>query len=175
MHSCPTIFCYLCSVNNIPHIVAFTGHRTYDGSANAQLLATIRELYTEGARHFRVGMAEGFDLAAASAVLVARNKHADIELEVFIPWRGFEQTFSESNRRLYSLIVERATQIHYIAESYYHGVYQERNEKMVDGADYVIAWWNGKPSGTANTVRYARNVGCPVKNIYADEQLELDI
>ena len=157
------------------HIVAFTGHRTYDGSADAELRATISELYNKGARHFRVGMAEGFDLAAASAVLVARNKHADIELEVFIPWRGFEQTFSESNRRLYSLIVERATQIHYIAESYYHGVYQERNEKMVDGADYVIAWWNGKPSGTANTVRYARNVGCPVKNIYADEQLELDI
>ena len=94
---------------------------------------------------------------------------------MFIPWRGFEQIFSESNRRLYSLIVERATLVHYLSENYYHGVYQERNEAMVRGADYVIAWWNGKPSGTANTVRYAREIGCPVKNIFDSQQLELDI
>jgi uncharacterized phage-like protein YoqJ len=104
-----------------------------------------------------------------------KGKYADIELEVFITWRGFEQIFSESNRRLYSLIVERATLVHYLSESYYHGVYQERNEAMVRGADYVIAWWNGKPSGTANTVRYAREIGCPVKNIFDSQQLELDI
>ena len=167
---------YICSMNDkVPYVVTFTGHRTYSRHNDQLIQHWVEMLYMAGACRFRVGMAEGFDLAAASAVLVAKNKHADIELEVFIPWRGFEQTFSESNRRLYSLIVERATQIHYIAESYYHGVYQERNEKMVDGADYVIAWWNGKPSGTANTVRYARRVGCPVKNIYSDEQLELDI
>ena len=167
---------YLCSMNDkVPYVVTFTGHRTYSRHNDQLIQHWVEMLYMAGACRFRVGMAEGFDLAAASAVLVAKNKHSDIELEVFIPWRGFEQTFSESNRRLYSLIVERATQIHYIAEGYYHGVYQERNEKMVDGADYVIAWWNGKPSGTANTVRYARRVGCPVKNIYSDEQLELDI
>ena len=161
--------------DKVPYVVTFTGHRTYSRHNDQLIQHWVEMLYMAGACRFRVGMAEGFDLAAASAVLVAKNKYSDIELEVFIPWRGFEQTFSESNRRLYSLIVERATQIHYLAEGYYHGVYQERNEKMVDGADYVIAWWNGKPSGTANTVRYARNVGCPVKNIYADEQLELDI
>ena len=167
---------YLCSMNDkVPYVVTFTGHRTYSRHNDQLIQHWVEMLYMAGACRFRVGMAEGFDLAAASAVLVAKNKHSDIELEVFIPWRGFEQTFSESNRRLYSLIVERATQIHYLAEGYYHGVYQERNEKMVDGADYVIAWWNGKPSGTANTVRYARRVGCPVKNIYSDEQLELDI
>ena len=167
---------YLCSINDkVPYVVTFTGHRTYSRHNDQLIQHWVEMLYMAGACRFRVGMAEGFDLAAASAVLVAKNKHSDIELEVFIPWRGFEQTFSESNRRLYSLIVERATQIHYLAEGYYHGVYQERNEKMVDGADYVIAWWNGKPSGTANTVRYARRVGCPVKNIYSDEQLELDI
>ena len=161
--------------DKVPYVVTFTGHRTYSRHNDQLIQHWVEMLYMAGACRFRVGMAEGFDLAAASAVLVAKNKYSDIELEVFIPWRGFEQTFSESNRRLYSLIVERATQIHYLAEGYYHGVYQERNEKMVDGADYVIAWWNGKPSGTANTVRYARRVGCPVKNIYSDEQLELDI
>ena len=32
---------------------------------------------------------------------------------------------------------------------------QKRNEYMVDNSDYVIAVWNGKPSGTENTVKYA--------------------
>lgn len=159
----------------VPYVVTFTGHRSYSRRHDQLIEHWVEMLYRAGTRWFRVGMAEGFDLAAASAVLVAKGKHADIELEAFIPWRGFEQTFSESNRRLYSLILERVTRVHYIAESYSHGVYQQRNEAMVDGADYVIAWWDGKPSGTANTVRYARSTGCPVKNIYADEQLELDI
>ena len=159
----------------VPYVVTFTGHRTYSRRNDQLIQHWIEMLYGAGARRFRVGMAEGFDLAAASAVLVAKSKHADIELEVFIPWRGFEQTFSESNRRLYSLILERATMVHYLAESYSHGVYQQRNEAMVDCADYVIAWWDGKPSGTANTIRYAHNVGCPVKNIYDFQQLELNL
>lgn len=159
----------------VPYVVTFTGHRTYSRRNDQLIQHWIEMLYGAGARRFRVGMAEGFDLAAASAVLVAKSKHADIELEVFIPWRGFEQTFSESNRRLYYLILERATMVHYLAESYSHGVYQQRNEAMVDGADYVIAWWDGKPSGTANTIRYAHNVGCPVKNIYDFQQLELNL
>ena len=167
---------YLCSMNDIrPYVVAFTGHRTYSRHNDQLIEQWVERLYEAGARRFRVGMAEGFDLAAASVVLTEKGKHADIELEVFIPWRGFEQIFSEGNHRLYSLIVERATLVHYLSESYYHGVYQERNEAMVRGADYVVAWWNGKPSGTANTVRYAREIGCPVKNIFDSQQLELDI
>lgn len=159
----------------VPYVVTFTGHRTYSRHNDQLIEHWIEMLYGAGARRFRVGMAEGFDLAAACTVLLLQSKHPDIELEAFIPWRGFEQTFSESNRRLYSLIVERATRLHYLSENYFVGVYQQRNEAMVDGADYVIAWWDGKPSGTANTVRYAREVGCPVKNIFDREQLELDI
>lgn len=159
----------------VPYVVTFTGHRTYSRHNDQLIEHSIEMLYRAGARRFRVGMAEGFDLAVACTVLLLQSKHPDIELEAFIPWRGFEQTFSESNRRLYSLIVERATRLHYLSENYFMGVYQQRNEAMVDGADYVIAWWDGKPSGTANTVRYAREIGCPVKNIFDSQQLELDI
>ena len=49
--------------------VAFTGHRTYDGQAAAALRATVGELYARGFRTFLCGMAMGFDLAAAEAVL----------------------------------------------------------------------------------------------------------
>lgn len=33
---------------------------------------------------------------------------------------------------------------------------QKRNEYMVNNSDYVIAVWNGKPSGTGNTVEYSK-------------------
>ena len=36
---------------------------------------------------------------------------------------------------------------------------QKRNQYMVDKSDYVIAVWNGKPSGTGNTVCYAESKG----------------
>ena len=53
--------------------VAFTGHRTYGGQAAAALRATVGELYARGFRTFLCGMAMGFDLAAAEAVLGCRD------------------------------------------------------------------------------------------------------
>lgn len=53
--------------------VAFTGHRTYDGQAAAALRTTVGELYARGFRTFLCGMAVGFDLAAAEAVLACRD------------------------------------------------------------------------------------------------------
>lgn len=53
--------------------VAFTGHRTYDDEAAAALRAAVGELYARGFRTFFCGMAVGFDLAAAEAVLACRD------------------------------------------------------------------------------------------------------
>lgn len=33
---------------------------------------------------------------------------------------------------------------------------------MVDNSDWVIAVWNGKPSGTGKTVKYAEECGCNI-------------
>lgn len=41
----------------------------------------------------------------------------------------------------------------------------ERNKFMVEHASVCIACWNGKPSGTANTLRYAKENGCKIKII----------
>lgn len=35
----------------------------------------------------------------------------------------------------------------------------KRNRYMVDHADYIIAVWDGKPSGTGKTVMYAQSKG----------------
>lgn len=34
---------------------------------------------------------------------------------------------------------------------------------MVEQSDVVIAVWNGKPSGTGNTIRFAKEDGCKVR------------
>ena len=54
--------------------VAFTGHQDYDGRADGILRAVVYRLWSEGFRFFLSGMACGFDLAAAEAVLALRGE-----------------------------------------------------------------------------------------------------
>lgn len=41
-----------------------------------------------------------------------------------------------------------------------------RNRIIVEHSDWVIAFWDGKSPGTANTIRLAKEAGKPVKIIY---------
>ena len=54
--------------------MAFTGHRTYRGETGDALSRTLEELCARGFRTFLSGMAVGFDLAAAEAVLALRER-----------------------------------------------------------------------------------------------------
>ena len=42
-----------------------------------------------------------------------------------------------------------------ICDHYHKGVFQMRNEWMVDHSNRVIAYYNGTPGGTRNTIEYA--------------------
>ena len=162
-------------MNHKPLIVAFTGHRTYDGSANDTLDATIRELYTEGARHFRVGMAEGFDLAAGNAVVRLMQEHSDITLEACVPYPTFYHRLHGKEREEYTTIIRRATIIHYAGSDYVPAIFHLRNDMLVEGANWLVAWWNGAPSGTAYTIKRATKLGVNIKNIYPERQLTMEI
>lgn len=41
-----------------------------------------------------------------------------------------------------------------------------RNKIMVDKADFIICFWNGKSRGTASTVKYAIKTGKPLRIKY---------
>ena len=41
-----------------------------------------------------------------------------------------------------------------------------RNKIMVDKADFIICFWNGKSRGTASTVKYAIKTGKPLRFKY---------
>ena len=161
-------------MNNATHIVAFTGHRTYDGSANDILMATIRELYFEGAHHFRVGMAEGFDLAAGEAVVSLMQEHHDIILEACIPWPTFNARFSTTDQQRYNNILTQATIIRYSGEAYHPTIFHHRNDMLIEEANIIVAWWNGGSGGTGYTVKRAKKLGINIINLYPKNQLSLE-
>ena len=71
---------------------------------------------------------------AAEIVLELKKQHPQITLECAIPYERQAAYWSEPLRNRY----------------------------MVDHADIVLAVWNGGPSGTGQTVWYARETGKPV-------------
>ncbi len=156
-------------------IISFTGHRDYDQERFAQPLRdSIRGLVEQGATVFWSGMAVGFDLAAAEAVLELRDAGAAVELNCAIPYSGQSQSFSAEDCARYDRVLSRADRVVTLAESYSVEVYTRRNDFLVERADRMVADYDGEgKSGTAYTSRKARRKGIMVENIYPQQQLSL--
>ena len=73
--------------------VAFTGHRTYNHEANRLLRHTVLSLHSAGKHTFLSGMAAGFDMAAAEAVLDCRTARTDIRLVAVIRFADKKSVF----------------------------------------------------------------------------------
>jgi len=156
--------------------VAFTGHRSYDGSAAEQLVRTVRALYGRGYRTFLSGMAPGFDLAAAEAVLDLAEECPGIGVVAVIPFAGHIDRQSEADRRRYRRVLERAADVVTLAGHYTRQAYFCRNDFLVDNASYVVSWYDGDVGcGTGYTVRRARRNRLPVENLYPDPQRTLPL
>lgn len=153
--------------------VAFTGHRTYDRSADYKLREIIISLYERGYRHFLTGMAWGFDLAAAEVIIELKNQLPDIELIAVEPYPTFRQLFHGADARLYDKVKANASHSIAVGECGEKMGYIKRNDFLVENASVVIAWWSGtKRGGTAYTIRQARLANAEIVNLY-NKQLEL--
>ena len=153
-------------------IAAFSGHRSYDGSADGRLRSVVAELYDEGVRIFRVGMAEGFDLAAGEVVVSLMEVHDDIVLEAYVPWPLFSSRFDRENKMRYDAIIAKAQVIRYAGFDFQNAIFHLRNDMLVDGAGYLVAWWNGSRSGTGYTVGRARRQRSKIINLYPSSVTE---
>lgn len=145
--------------------VAFTGHRTYRGEADEALRATLRTLYAEGYRTFLGGMAVGFDLAAAEAVLDLRDELHDVRFVAIIPFASQGAGFAAAVRHRYEKIVAAADERITLSDGYFKGCYQVRNRYLVDHASVVVAWYNGSSGGTQQTFLSALHRGLRVENL----------
>ena len=75
------------------------------------------------------------------------------------------EKWSEALRDRYFDIASKCDKETLLQQRYTPDCMHKRNRYMVDQADYIIAVWNGKPSGTGKTVQYAQQQGKPVRVI----------
>ena len=148
----------------------FTGHRpeklSVDEKTAQRLLENeIRKSISEGYRTFISGVARGIDIWAAEIVLKLKTEGADIHLICASPFEGFENSWTPQWKEKYRAILKAADVVKYISRSYSRSCFQVRNEWMVDHSNRVIAFYNGEPGGTLNTIKYAQRKGVEVLNL----------
>jgi len=158
---------------NLDNILSFTGHRNYDRNYDQRLYSTLEELYGDGYRVFMSGMAIGFDMAAAEAVLRLRSVYSDIELVCVVPFRGQEGLFSVDYRMRYLDIIDSADSVITLAEGYSIACYTLRNNYLVDNSSCVVAYYDGSKGGTHYTFRRAVKLKSRVINIFQSPQLSM--
>lgn len=148
----------------------FSGHRpekltVSENVIRSRLSEAVKTAADKGYCNFISGMARGFDIWAAEAVLTAGLKNPSIRLICAVPHPGFEKRRTFYERSAYRKIIDRADEVHFVCEHYFAGCYQIRNCWMVDRSSLVIAGYSGIPSGTRNTILYAGERSVPVINI----------
>ena len=134
-----------------------------------QIVALIEN---EGVTHFITGMALGVDMYAAEIVLHLKSKYPHITLESAIPCETQAIKWSVASRERYYNIAAKCDKETMLQREYTSDCMDKRNRYMVDHADYILAVWNGCPSGTGNTVRYAHKKG---KSIIVINPVSLDV
>lgn len=151
--------------------VAFTGHRSNRIATEKVALIneienTITDLYFKGYRHFMTGMAEGFDLLTAEAVLKIRNLHTNIKLITVIPFTGQARQFSDEDKKRYGIIFQQCDESVLIADRYFTGCFHRRNDYLIDNSSFVVSYFDGTPKGgTYYTVNRAKKIQTPIINL----------
>lgn len=147
-----------------------------------RLFTTVKNLIDDGCRTFYSGMAMGFDIIAAEAVLYYRGKVPGIELICAVPFENQQIAYPESWKQRYDFILAVADEVVYTSQNYHSGCYQVRNKYMVDNSDYIVTWYDGQAGGTRNTIKYAQKKSRYIINLninYFEElnskQMNIDI
>lgn len=149
---------------------AFTGHRPekiigYEGRIIVELRKEILNAISDGYRVFLTGMSKGVDLWAADIVIELRRYNKDLKLMCVIPFEGMEDNWPVDWKKHYNMVLKRADWVQVLSDRYSQDVYQRRNQWLVTHSSRLIAVFNGEPSGTGNTIRYAQEQGIPIHMI----------
>ena len=126
----------------------------------AALAAQITALAEAGVTDFYSGGADGVDCWAALIALELRKKNPVLNLHLILPHEGQADKWSDSAQERYHSILSQADSVDYVSRKYYDGRMLDRNHRLVDAADLLLAVYNGeRRGGTSATVRYARKTG----------------
>jgi len=163
--------------------VCFTGYRPgklsfgYDDASPAYtaLAAAIsREielLVGGGMRIFYCGMAQGSDMLCAEALFALRESRgwADVTLRAVLPCAGQWRGWPDDARRRAADLLRGCGSVTLLQREYTPDCMQRRNRYMIDRSAALLAIYDGKPGGTANTVNYAISKGRGVVIIRPDD------
>jgi len=154
----------------------FTGHRSIPSDTLTDVTLALQKLvvslYREGFRYFLCGGAMGFDMLAEQTVIKAARFTDEIHLVLALPCRNQTERWGHSEHSLellreYQRIKGMASHIVYLSNFYYDGCMRKRNQFMVDNSSLCVTYYNGSNrGGTAQTVRFARQAGLEIRNIY---------
>jgi len=152
-------------------VCAFTGHRPHKlpwGSEEQDprciavktvIEKRLMEALDLGCHTFLCGMAQGCDLYFAEAVLRLRQQRPEIRLIAMLPCPDQADVWREEDRRRYLSICEQCDSREVLEPVYSPDCMQKRNRAMVERAQILISVYDGSPSGTGSTVRYAEKLG----------------
>lgn len=164
----------------------FSGHRPkYFGSYDLQdevyrpLIDRVDKevdyMIENGVNTFLSGGALGIDMVAFWVVEKKKKENPDIRNILCLPYCIQGDNWSKKDRDWLSRMKSRADEVIMVDEldkyrvgksgKYSSFKLQKRNEYMVDNSEYMIAVWNGKPSGTKNCIDYAIKNGSTIKTI----------
>jgi len=151
---------------------AFAGHRPHRFpwryneedkrcvALKTTLTKQITMLARVGVTEYFSGGADGVDCWAALTVLSLREKNPALRLHCVLPYQGQADKWSDSARERYHLILKQVDSVKYVSPTYYNGCMIDRNHRLVESADLLLAVYNGvRRSGTGATVNYARKAG----------------
>lgn len=134
------------------------------------LIFNIENAIQNGYTHFIAGGAIGFDMLAAECVLELQSSHNDLSLEIAIPCENQSKYYTAEQKVRYASIISAATKTTQVCTHYTKYCMQKRNEYIVDNSSLVIAYFTGTPSGTKNTIDFAKRNG--VKIVYIWKTIE---
>lgn len=144
-----------------------TGHRHVGGGrAFKRILTEILEDVQPDA--FIQGLAIGADLLSGKVAI-------DMGIPVIsaMPYPTHIDSIPHDWKELYRWVRDHSEEVYPVSEvDEYLGpwVYFRRNEWMIDEADRLLAWYDGRNSGgTKHAIGYANKTGKPVRNIYAKD------
>lgn len=149
----------------------FTGHRKLPAH-QLPLIArkteeAIRQLITtKQVCFFGVGGALGYDTLAAEILFHLRSQEFPfIKIILVYPFDSYTDVWSDIEKEKHLQLLPQYDKIVCISKHPDKEAYLARNRHLVNGSSYCIAYCTHKRSGSAYTLRYAKEQGLITQNI----------
>lgn len=154
----------------------FTGHRTVviNSDIYTKLSNELHIFAESGVTDFYAGGAVGWDTLCAGLVLSVRESgmYPDVKLHLILPCpfeiqsAKWSEELKEECRKIYNA----ADSVEIVSPIYTKDCMKKRNARLADSGEICLCYFNEthKRSGTAQTVRMARERGVKMINYFAE-------